>query len=159
MHMGIFKKLFGIKHILKPPTPIFPAQTFTIFKLTFPDGWGLATVNKAYDNYPNKHLYPWQILIEIEVIDQNVNGHPTDSEASKLNIIAEELENLLKQSQTVHLVARIMRRGFRDLIYYIDQPNFKQNDLNAFCIKIRKERQITFSVHEDPSWKSIAFIK
>ena len=157
--MGIFKKLFGNKEISQPSEPIFPGESFSILKLTFPDGWGLATVNKAYDNYPNKSFYPWHVLIEIEVTDKNENGHPTGTEAEKLNKIEQDIEKILKQRQTVHFVARIIRNGFRDLIYYIDQPNLKQNDVNVFCDNIMKERGINFTMQEDPTWKAVGFIK
>jgi len=157
--MGLFKKLFGSTSASQPSEPIFPGESFSIVKLNFTDGWGLATVNNAYDNYPNKYLYPWHVLIEIEVIDKNENGHPTDSEAEKLNKIEEDIEKMLKLSQTVHFVARIIRNGFRDLLYYIDQPKLKQSVVNAFCDNIMKERGINFTMQEDPTWKSVGFIK
>jgi hypothetical protein len=157
--MGIFNKLFGGKSVSQPSDPIFPGESFSILKLNFPDGWGLATVNKAYDNYPNKSLYPWHVLIELEVVDKNENGHPTGSEAEKLNKIEEDIGKVLKQSQTVHFVARIIRNGFRDLLYYIDQPRLKQSDVDAFCDNIMKERGINFTMHEDPTWKAVGFIK
>jgi len=157
--MGIFKKLFGGTSASQPSGPIFPGESFSILKLNFPDGWGLATVNKAYDNYPNKSLYPWHVFIEIEVIDKNENGHPTSSEAEKLNKIEEDIEKLLKQNQTVHFVARIIRNGFRELLYYIDQPRLKQSDVSTFCDNVMKERRINFSIREDAEWKSVGFIK
>ncbi len=157
--MGIFKKLFGDKDDSRPSKQIFPGENFSIFKLDFPDGWGLATVNKAYDNYPNKSLYPWHVLIELEVIDKNENGHPTAADAEKLNLIEERIEELLNQSQTVHFVARIIRNGYRDLLYYIDQPRLKQDDITTFCDNIMKERGINFTMDEDPTWKNVGFIK
>ena len=85
--------------------------------------------------------------------------HPTGTEAEKLNKIEEDIEKILKQSQTVHFVARIIRNGFRDLLYYIDQPKLKQSDVNAFCDNIMKERGINFTMQEDPTWKAVGFIK
>ena len=157
--MGIFKKLFGDKDDSRRSKSIYPGESFSILKLDFPDGWGLATVNKAYNNYPNKSLYPWHVLIELEVIDKNENGHPTAADAEKLNLIEERIEELLKQSQTVHFVARIIRNGYRDLLYYIDQPRLKQEDLSAFCDNIMKERGINFTMDKDPTWKNVGFIK
>ena len=157
--MGIFKRLFESKSGSQPMEPIFPGENFSILKLNFTDGWGLATVNKAYDNYPNKALYPWHVLIEVEVIDKNENGHPTSSEAEKLNKIEEDIEKLLKQSQTVHFVGRVIRNGFRDLLYYIDQPRLSQHEVSAFCDNIMKERGINLTMQEDPAWKSVGFIK
>jgi hypothetical protein len=158
-NMGILKKLFGGTSVSQPLEPVFPGESFSILKLDYSDGWGLATVNNAYDNYPNKSFYPWHVLIEIEVIDQNQNGHPTITEAEKLNNIEKDIENLMKQSQTVHFVARIIKNGFRELLYYIDQPRLKQGDLNAFCDNIMKERGINFTMQEDPLWKLVDFIK
>jgi len=157
--MALFRKMFGSKPALQPSEPVFPGESFSILKLNFPDGWGLATVNKAYDRYPNKLLFPWHVLVEIEVVDKNENGHPTAAEAEKINKIEESVEKMLNQTQTVHFVARIVRNGFRDLLYYIDQPKLKQHDVNAFCDNIMKERGINFGMREDPEWKLVSFIE
>ena len=53
--MSFLKKLFQGN---KPTEPIFPGENFSIIKLSLPDGLAFATVNKAYENYPNKSFFP-----------------------------------------------------------------------------------------------------
>ena len=76
--MSFLKNIFRKS---QPVDPIFPGESFSILKLNVPDGLAFATVNKAYDNYKNKSFYPWLAGVEIQVIDSNENGHPTDSES------------------------------------------------------------------------------
>jgi hypothetical protein len=97
--------------------------------------------------------------VELEIIDKNENGHPTNEDAAKLNGIEEEVNKFLKQSQIVHFVTRVTRNGFRDLLYYIDESNLKQEMVNTFCDNIMKERGINFSIQKDPTWKAVGFIK
>jgi hypothetical protein len=120
----MFKKLFS--RSLPPKEPVFPGEKYSIFKLNLEDGFGLATINKAYDDYQNKALFPWYAIINIHIQDQNVNGHPTDREAEVLNKMEESITDFLKQGRTVHFIGRVIRRGERDLLYYLDSSKFDQ---------------------------------
>ena len=155
--MSFFKRLFQKN---QPVEPIFPGESFSILKLNMPEGLAFATVNKAYDRYKNKSYYPWLAGVEIQIIESNDNGHPTDSEAVRLNQIQEEFENLLKQKHTVHSVVRVTRRGFRDLFIYTDMPKLTQDEVTSYFDRILKEREINFGFQADPYWKAVAgFIK
>ena len=124
------------------------------------DGLAFATVNKAYDNYSNKSFYPWLVAVELQIIDKNDNGHPTDQEAAQLNAIQEKLETWLKNQHTVHSVARVTRNGFRDLLVYIDKPKLTQEEVNNFFTDIQKEREVNFAIQQDPNWGAVSgFIK
>ena len=65
--MSLFKRLFGQSEAAQPDEPVFPGENFSILKLNMPDGLALATVNKAYENYPNKSFYPFFVGIELEI--------------------------------------------------------------------------------------------
>lgn len=156
--MPLFRNPFGRKSAEKPAEPIFPGESFSIFKLNFSDGWGLACANKAYDNYANKSFYAWHVIVELEIIEKNVNGHPLDKEALELNQLEEKIETFLKQSQTVHFVARVTRNGFRDLLFYIDKPTITQGQLKVFCDMVMKERGINFAIQKDPEWKAVGLL-
>ena len=159
--MNIFRNLFGQKNQSNQPSdPIFPGESFSISKVTFPDGWGLATFNTKYDNYPNKLFFPWHVLIELEIVEKNDNGHPVDTEAEKLAKLEEDILTFLKSKHTVHFLGRVTRNGFRDLLYYIDKPNFIQDEVNTFCDNVMKERPINFGMENDPKWSAVSgFIK
>jgi len=124
------------------------------------DGLAFATVNNAYDKYVNKAFYPWFVGVELQIIDKNDNGHPTDEEALRLDAIQEELETLLKKKHTVHSIARVTRNGFRDIMIYIDNPKLTQEEINTFFQDIQKVREVNFGIHKDLSWNAVSgFIK
>ena len=159
--MNFLKKIFGQADSNSQPTePVFPGESFSIYKMDFAEGWGLATFNKKYDQYPNKLFFPWHVLIELEIIEKNDNGHPVDTDAEKLAILEDDILTFLKQKHTVHFLGRVTRNGFRDLLYYIDKPKFEQSEVNAFCDNIMKERGINLSMEKDPNWTAVSgFIK
>lgn len=159
--MNFLKKLFGQSDKNGHPSePIFPGESFSIAKLSFPEGWGLATFNNKYKSYPNKSFFPWHVLVELEIMDKNDNGHPIDTDAEKLVKLEGEILDFLKQKHTVHFLGRVTRNGFRDLLYYIDTPKFDETEVKAFCDIVMKERSINFGMEKDPKWTSVSgFIK
>ena len=158
--MSFFGKIFGKGQPSKPIEPIFPGEKFALIKLDMKDGLALATVNKAYDNYVNKSFYPWFVGVELQIIEKNDIGHPTDEEAVRLNAIQDELEGLLKEQHTVHSVARVTRNGFRDVMIYIDKPKLTQEEIKNFFREIQKDREVNFGIHQDSSWNAVSgFIK
>lgn len=158
--MSFFKKIFGSSETKRPIEPIFPGESFSILRLDMSDGLAFATVNMAYENYPNKAFYPYFVGIELEVLEKNDNGHPSDADASKLNQIQDEIEEFLKQRQTVHPVARVTRNGTRDILIYIDSPILTKEEIRTICDRIQKDRPISFSIEKDPTWSSVSgFLK
>jgi Family of unknown function (DUF695). len=152
--MSFLKKLFQGK-TNEPVEPIFPGERFSIIKLNFEDGWGLATINNLYNDYPNKSFFPWHVLVELEFTDKNENGHPANSESEKLIALEEKVLHFLQEKHTVHFIGRVTRNGARDLLYYIDKPRIEQAELSAFCDEIMKERNINFGIHKDPKWTAV----
>jgi hypothetical protein len=154
--MNILKKIFERGQTGEPIEPIFPGEAFALIKLDMKDGLAFATVNKAYDNYPNKAFYPWFLGVELQIIDKNDNGHPTNEEAAYLNAIQERLEILLKEKHTIHSIARVTRNGFRDIMIYIDKPKLTQDQINNFFKDIQKDREVNFGIHQDSSWNAVS---
>src|SRR5262245_47032555 len=128
----MLRKIFS-KEPSQATEPIFPGESFSIFKLNLSDGWGLATINKAYDNYPNKRFFPCHVLVELQIINSNENGHLTDAEAARLYEIEEEIIQLLKKHQLVHLIGRITRNGSRDILLYTDLPKTPEKEVFEYC--------------------------
>lgn len=154
--MSFLKKLFSNSKPGQPAEPIFPGESFSIAKLNFPEGWGLATYNAAYRDYGNKKSFPWLVLIELGINSPNENGHPSDDDATQLIIQEENILRFLQQKHTVHFVARITRPGIRELLYYTDHPKFVQEEVHAFCDNIMLERPINFNIEKDPEWKAVS---
>jgi hypothetical protein len=154
--MNLIKKILGKVVATAPVEPIFPNENFTIFRVNMPEGLSFATVNTGYRNYHNKKCYPFLVAIELEILEKNNNGHPTDIDAQRLNEIQENVESLLKQQQTVHPLARVTRNGTRDIMMYIDKPVFSEKELTGYCDNIRKERKIVFSIQKDEKWNAVS---
>jgi len=157
--MTFFNKLFN-SHKPAIKDPVFPGESYSILRLNFPEGWGLATINKCYDNYHNKAYYGWHVLIELEVLNPNENGHPIDEESAILNSIEERLTTFLSRINTVHHIGRVTRKNMRDVLYYIDNPKLDQREVNELCDDIMKERGINLTIQYDPTWKLVGgFVK
>jgi hypothetical protein len=148
----MFKNLF--KSPL-PQEPIFPGESYSIFKLNLKDGWGLATINKAYDNYPNKALFRWYAIINIDLQDKNENGHPTDREAEVLIKMEESILDFLRRGRTVHFIGRVTRRGERDLLFYLDNRKFDSAETQAFFDSLNAIRPLNFEIQKDPKWSLV----
>ena len=143
-----------------PAEPLFPGEAFSIFKLNLTDGWGLATINKAYDHYPNKSFFPWYAIINIQLQDQNENGHPTDREAEVLNMIEDSITRFLEERKTVHFIGRVIRKGERDVLYYLNNRKFNKKEIREFFDSLNVIRPIHFEVQKDPKWNLVnTFIK
>lgn len=157
--MQFFKQVFGSRKSLLPAEPVFPGENFTLYQLDLPEGPSFASINQSYDYYPNKAFFSWHVLIELEVIDKNAYGHPVDTELSKLALLQHAITTFLSKYQTVHLVGRVTRNGFMDLLYYINTPVLSQEEVDAFCNGIMKERGINFTLENDPGWNNVGLIK
>ena len=149
----MFKNFFQKK---SPQEPIFPQESYSILKLNIQGSLAFATINKGYSNYQNKKFYPWYATILIDVLEQNENGHPTDEEAALLNSIEERITEFLKKTQVVHYIGRITRKSERDIIYYIDKPNFNNEELKIFFDSINAIRPLNLNIEKDESWNNIS---
>lgn len=152
----MFKKLFGGNS--SPVEPIVPKENYSIFKLDI-DGVAIATINTGYNNYPNKKFYPWLATITFEIVDKNENGHPTNEEAEILNSLEEKITTFLSQNNVAHKIGRVTRNGERDILYYIDKPNFDSNKVEDFFDTINQIRPLNFELLKDEKWENVsAFI-
>jgi hypothetical protein len=149
----MFKNLFSKNPL--PKEPVFPGERYSIFKLELEDGFGLATINKAYDNYPNKTFFPWFAIVNIHLQDQNENGHPTNEEAEVLNTMEMSIGSFLKQERGVHFIGRVIVRGQRDLLYYLDNRKFEKKVTKDFFDSLNAVRSLNFEIHHDPKWASV----
>lgn len=152
--MGIFNFLFSRKKELLSE-PVFPGESFSILKLDMPEGLAFATVNSAYKDYPNKTHFPYLAGFELEVLEKNDNGHPVDDEAEVLNELQDRIEMFLQEKHTIHSVARVTRNGARDLLIYIDEPNFTKEEVKVFFDQINSVRAVNFTINRDPKWDGV----
>lgn len=161
----MFWKLFSKSSPVDNPVteilePTYPGEHFTIFRLEMPEGLAFATINQAYDHYPNKLLFPWCTQLILAINNKNSIGHPTNREARQLNDLEDKIARFLKKRHQVHYIGRVTRNGFRDLFYYLDQPMFDHAETEQFLESIKAERGVYFKLERDENWEFVsAFIK
>ncbi|BAV09449.1 DUF695 domain-containing protein [Filimonas lacunae] len=153
--MSFFKKLFDAQEPPAPIEPIFPGEDFVELECETVDGPAAAFINKAYNGYPNKRLYGYQVLVELEAIYTDDEGYATENDTVRLNRVEQDVIDFLKSKQVVHLVGRVNRKNFRDLLIYIDEPRLEQEEVNQFCDEVMKERGINFAIEEDEEWNAV----
>ncbi len=152
----MLNKLFPRKASSKPSEPIFPENNFGILQLEIDDSLAIASINTAYNKYPNKKFFPWCAQVLFEISDKNENGHPTNEEAEVLNELEDKVEAFFKENHVVHFIGRLTRNGFRDIFYYLDKPNFDQNKTKIFFDEISAIRAVNFYLDEDSEWDKVA---
>lgn len=144
----------------KPVEPIYPATNFGILQFDVDNEMAIASINIGYNNYPNKEFFPWCAQILFEILDKNENGHPTAEEAEVLNELEDKVEAFLKENHVVHFIGRLTRNGFRDIFYYLDNPDFDQSRTKKFFDGISAIRPVNLYLDEDSEWDKVAeFIK
>ena len=155
----MFKKLFSKKEpkTYGPTEPIYPAELFGVSEITDANGFfGIANINKSYDNYPNKKYFPWWIQVTLELEDVDDRKMPTASESQILNDLEDKIEAFISDKHKTHLIGRVTQNGFRDLIFYIDLPRFNQEKTNIFFDQIQEIRRVNFAMEKDINWNNVS---
>lgn len=139
----------------EPVEPIFPGGDFVELECETIDGPATAFINKSYHAYHNKLAFPYQVLVELESIYTDEEGYATEADVLRLNEVEKDILDFLKSRNTVHLVGRVNRKNFRDLLIYIDEPKMTQEEVNELCDEIMTERGINFSIEKDEEWNAV----
>ena len=155
----MFKKLFSKKEPKSygPTEPIYPGELFEVGEITDDKGFfGVSNINKSYDNYANKKYFPWWIQVTLELVDTDDRKMPTDNEAQVLNELEDKIEKFIKEKHKTHFIGRVTQNGFRDIIFYVDQPRFDQENTNLFFDKVQEQRRVNFNMEKDINWNNIS---
>lgn len=157
----MFKKLFGRKGKNEGfnglQEPIFPEGPFAVSQISDESGfYGISNVNRGYNHYPNKKYFPWCVQLTIEFQNTNENGMPNDMESEILDDIEAKIEGFIAAKHKMHFIGRVTRKSFRDVIFYVDSPNFGEAYTNEILDGINKIRRINFSVENDPNWNFVS---
>lgn len=153
--MSFFKKLFEAPAGPEPVEPVFPGDDFVELECETIDGPALAFINKSYHAYHNKQAFPYQVMVELESIYTDEEGYATEADAMRLDAVEKDVLDFLRSKNTVHLVGRVNRKSFRDLLIYIDEPQMTQEEVNELCDEIMTERGINFSIEKDEEWNAV----
>jgi len=113
------------------------------------------TANRSYKNYAHKSEYPWCLAINIPIVKQNRNGHPTDEEAVILNATQDIIATTLEQAGPVQYVGRVTVKGYREVYYYVADPE-KMSVALTKLTKKRQPRAWEYQMEQDEEWKRVA---
>ncbi|MBI1307592.1 MAG: DUF695 domain-containing protein [Bacteroidetes bacterium] len=94
--------------------------------------------------------------ITLEYQNKNESGLPDDTEAIVLNDMEEELEAFIKQHHQTHYIGRVTRRDYRDIIFYVDKPNFEENSTADFLDRMNDIRHLNFRIDRDENWHFVS---
>lgn len=133
-----------------------PKEDWCLQKVTDQsDNLAFITANLGYKNYAYKAEFPWCLAVNITTGKQNRNGHPTDEEAVVLNVTEDIITQALRQAGAIQYVGRVTVKGYRELYYYIADPE----KINAALTKLTKKRQPRpweYQMKEDAQWERVA---
>ncbi len=155
----VFKKLFSKKEpkTFGPIEPIYPGEMFEVGEIVDDNGFfAISNINKSYDNYPNKKHFPWWIQVTLELVDTDDRKMPTESEAQILSELEEKIEKFIIDKHKTHFIGRVTQNGFRDIIFYVDQPRFDQEKTILFFDQVQEKRRVNFSMEKDIDWNNVS---
>lgn len=159
MFKNFFKRKKEDKSI-DTSSKLFPGEDFSVGYIQTKEGDWTVNINHAFDNYPYKQEFQWCAQILIEFKDKNESGFPTDKEAVVLNQIEDKIVVFFQKKHKVHFIGRITRKDFRDLIFYINTPEFDKESTKLFFDEINSIRRINFEIDNDPAWNIVSgFLK
>ena len=73
---------------------------------------------------------------------------PAESEAQILNELEDKIETFIKEKHKTHFIGRITQNGFRNIIFYVDQPRFEQEKTNLFFDQVQVKRRVNFTMEK-----------
>ena len=115
-----------------------------------------ATINESFKNFPRKKEFPLSLWITVETKNRNVNGHPTDEEATLYNNLEDSLLHHLATRVPLCYIGRTTRDGYREVMFYVPDKAEAERAMNAFVNGNRFQRKITFTIGPDTLWESVS---
>ena len=73
----------------------------------------------------------------LELVDIDDRKMPNESEAQILNELEDKIEKFIMEKHKTHFIGRVTQNGFRDIIFYVDQPRFDQEKTSIFFDQVQ----------------------
>jgi hypothetical protein len=109
------------------------------------------TINLGYQGYLLKEQFPWLLWVNITTEHQNESGHPTEDEATILNNVEDVITSHLADHCKVQYIGRVTKNGFRELIYFVDDPE-KANQTLTLLTEQQNLREWEYEMKRDAEW-------
>lgn len=135
-----------------------PVESFNIREAKGNDFYRIMVVNEALKGFKNKNLFPWLLLITIDMKDTTGDYNlPTANEAEVLNSFEDDLTSLIMNTVSYQFIGRITDDGKRELYYYVEAPQEIHSHLNHVIETINYKREFQYEILEDPNWVNVDF--
>lgn len=143
----------------------FPEEIYVLREGQFEGLYAVLMLNHSLKKYPYKKEYPWNLKITVDIVDQNEQGLPTQSEADILNNFEDQIVNLLLGVCEFHFIGRTTWNGLRTLMFYLDSPEKAHEALQVLIerIEVMKAnnsdamREFEYEIREDKEWGKVNY--
>jgi hypothetical protein len=124
----MFKKLFSKKEpkTYGPTEPIYPGELFEVSEITDANG---------FFGFSN--------------INKSYDNYPNKKYFPWWIQVTLELVNMDDRKMPTE-------SGFRDIIFYVQEPRFDQEKTNIFFDQVQEKRRVNFTMEKDVEWKNVS---
>lgn len=98
---------------------------------------------------------PWFLGFSTPLSNPTAEGLPTAQEAEDLNRWEDLLERNITSRCTSVFVGRVTWKGYRELLYYIDEPTHVVQEIEQLR-NAHKLRPFAYRYECDPQWSNVA---
>ena len=115
-----------------------------------------ATINQFFKDYKNKQAFPYSLWLTVETLEKNVNGHPTNEEATLFNNLEDGLVEAFDGKTPFCYIGRTTKDGYREIMFYVSDKQKASEIIAEFVKKNKFGRKIQYEIKEDKNWESVS---
>ncbi|NHQ85571.1 DUF695 domain-containing protein [Iodobacter sp. HSC-16F04] len=139
-----------------------PEPHYTLFNATRSGQPEVIVVNDALLSFPLAEIFPWHLVVTLEVADTVENGMPSSTESAILFQIGDEIESTVLTSRTEHgsqnalFLARSTWNVQRELLFQVHDPETANQALQQLLGCRKWEREWSYRMANDASREAAA---
>lgn len=114
-----------------------------------------ARVNSVYKNFTRKSEFPFHLMISIDMKEKDEQGFPSANESAALIAVEEYFFKKLSDTTRYHFVGRNDWNGWREMLFYVDDPNAAAAMLNKISQETNPIREFEFRIMKDDNWQGV----
>ncbi len=135
---------------------IIPEEVFQLLKFEEDGLPGIAVVNSSLKFFEPKEVFSWHCSIIIDFQGLTENGMPTIEENFVVNEFQDQLDSMLKGTDTAKpnalFLARVTFGGTRRLVYRVFDPEVANLQLMGLIDGKEWPREFSFKISLDEDW-------
>ncbi|WP_090698069.1 DUF695 domain-containing protein [Daejeonella rubra] len=132
-------------------------QNFTTLKFEANGKPCLASINDRYIDFKDRSSFSLSFFVNVNTLEKNKDGHPTDKEALLFNNLQTEIiQELSKVLGSYCYVGTTTMTGYRDILLYIKPEDQKNATEILERLKTQQSRIESISFEIDPKWEAVS---